>query len=95
MTPLTQANAQWSRRPADERFASIAAMDRAARACAHADDDHDACGEKREEEIHRKNPSHSVVGFIFRFLLAIGIYFRYANNHRDPGATTPQQEKRK
>jgi len=32
MTTLTQANAQWSRRPADERFGSIADMDRAARA---------------------------------------------------------------
>jgi hypothetical protein len=31
-TTLTQANAQWSRRPADERFSSIEAMDRAARA---------------------------------------------------------------
>jgi hypothetical protein len=29
---LTQANAQWSRRPADERFSSIEAMDKAARA---------------------------------------------------------------
>lgn len=32
MTTLTQANSQWSRRPADERFSSIAAMDQAARA---------------------------------------------------------------
>jgi hypothetical protein len=32
MTTLTQASAQWSRRPADERFGSIADMDRAARA---------------------------------------------------------------
>jgi hypothetical protein len=29
---LTQANSQWDRRPADERFASLADMDRAARA---------------------------------------------------------------
>jgi hypothetical protein len=31
-TTLTQANAQWSRRPADERFGSLVEMDRAARA---------------------------------------------------------------
>jgi hypothetical protein len=31
-TTLTQANSQWDRRPADERFGSIAEMDKAARA---------------------------------------------------------------